>query len=445
MTARRHIAPLLLLLWTTAAFALHVKPVGELDKDYTFVDNNGDTIYIFAADIHMHHRNGNTDWYDVNDQLFASNIDEIYPDEGGYYTLQDGQKEYFYVFSYSDYKANTADWELIVTPTCDATTLRLSGTLPREMQYTLHDGRQRSVPRQCTVSYTDLTWRGEAWQDSAAVQSFTFPDTEFILPPLYQATDISLAVDNIAQALGMEADSVTIGFDTPIAVKSHVTSRTETRGKKGEQSNELERPTDESTLTGSGELRIQFYSNPTPAATYFSWHVYKGTSLIYSRNDENLFEVFSEPSAYRVVNTVSGVNCPCETCNHDSTEVTVNISESSLQVPNVFTPNGDGMNDEFRVQYRSIAEFHCWVYNRWGKLVYEWTDPAKGWDGTIGGRPAAEGAYFYVIRARGTDADPKQGYKGKATYNRWKNDKDKSSNLIGIYQLSGDINLIRGK
>jgi gliding motility-associated-like protein len=101
------------------------------------------------------------------------------------------------------------------------------------------------------------------------------------------------------------------------------------------------------------------------------------------------------------------------------------------------------MNDEFRVAYRSLKEFHIWVYNRWGKLVYESTDPAKGWDGTINGRPAAEGAYFYVVRAKGTDADKYAEYIGlKATYNKKKLEADKS--VIGIYQMSGDINLIRG-
>ena len=433
-----------LLLCVGQLWALHVEPVGEPDKDYTFIDNDGDTIYIFAGEITMKHPAGVTNWYDVNDQLVASGVDEIYPDDGGYYTLQDGQKECFYVFNYAHYKANTADWELTVEPKCDATLLTLSGTLPQPLTYTLPDGRLRTVQRTCSVSYTDLAWSNaeSSWVDSAAVASFDFPDTQFTLPPLYQTTDLSLAVDNITQALGMEPDSVTVAFNAPIAVKSHVTSRTETRGKQGELTNELERPTTEDVLTGSAELRIQFYSNPTPAASYFSWRVYKGTALMYTRNDENLFEVFTDPAAYRVVCTVSGVECPCEACNHDSTEVTVNISASDLRVPNVFTPNGDGLNDEFRVQYRSIVEFHCWVYNRWGKLVYEWTDPAKGWDGTINGRPAAEGAYFYVIRARGSDADPNQGYTTKAAYRRAQLKTDK---MLGIYQLSGDINLIRGK
>ena len=128
----------------------------------------------------------------------------------------------------------------------------------------------------------------------------------------------------------------------------------------------------------------------------------------------------------------------------DDTVMTVAIAESYLAVPNVFKPNGDCKNDEFRVAYRSLREFHCWVYNRWGKLVYAWDDPAKGWDGTINGRPAAEGAYFYVIRALGTDAPKNAQYIGlKASYQKKKANADDA--VVGVYQLSGDINLLRGK
>ena len=73
--------------------------------------------------------------------------------------------------------------------------------------------------------------------------------------------------------------------------------------------------------------------------------------------------------------------------------------------------------------------------------MYEWTDPAKGWDGTINGKPAPEGAYVYVIRALGTDATA--GYTTKLKYTKAR-EKDPTA-LIGVYQLSGDINLIRGK
>jgi len=104
------------------------------------------------------------------------------------------------------------------------------------------------------------------------------------------------------------------------------------------------------------------------------------------------------------------------TCSY-SDSITVTVSTSSIEAPNVFTPNGDGHNDEFRVAYKSIIQFDAWVYNRWGRLVYKWSDPMKGWDGNIGGKKAAAGAYFYVIKAVGAD--------GKK------------------YKLKGDINLLR--
>lgn len=89
----------------------------------------------------------------------------------------------------------------------------------------------------------------------------------------------------------------------------------------------------------------------------------------------------------------------------------------------MFTPNGDGRNDEFRVAYKSLIKFSGKVYDSWGRLVFSWTDPTKGWDGTINGLKAPEGAYFYHIEATGVDRDEK-------------------GNLIE-YKKTGDINLLR--
>ena len=119
----------------------------------------------------------------------------------------------------------------------------------------------------------------------------------------------------------------------------------------------------------------------------------------------------------------------------------VNVAESYLRVPNFFTPGGSCPNAEFRVAYRSLKEFHIWVYNRWGKLVYESTDPEKGWDGRINGKLAADGAYFYVVRALGTDANRNNYISLKASYNKKKANDPES--VLGVYQLSGDINLLR--
>ena len=86
----------------------------------------------------------------------------------------------------------------------------------------------------------------------------------------------------------------------------------------------------------------------------------------------------------------------------------INIANSKLEVPNAFTPNDDGINDVFKVKdgYESIVSFHAAVFTRSGKKVYEWTDPADGWDGTMnghGGAKAPDGAYYFVLTARGAD------------------------------------------
>lgn len=72
--------------------------------------------------------------------------------------------------------------------------------------------------------------------------------------------------------------------------------------------------------------------------------------------------------------------------------------EDSLFVPNVFTPDGDGFNALFSWSGTSFKSFHIFVYNRWGKLIYESEDPQGGWNGTYAsGQEAPEGVYYFVM------------------------------------------------
>lgn len=83
---------------------------------------------------------------------------------------------------------------------------------------------------------------------------------------------------------------------------------------------------------------------------------------------------------------------------------TINVhrrSSFSYTIPNVFTPNDDGYNDTFKIKSADIKIFDAEVYNRWGRLVYKWSDPLKGWDGKIKGTNASEGVYYYVIDLEG--------------------------------------------
>ncbi|MEJ7911940.1 MAG: gliding motility-associated C-terminal domain-containing protein, partial [Chitinophagaceae bacterium] len=75
----------------------------------------------------------------------------------------------------------------------------------------------------------------------------------------------------------------------------------------------------------------------------------------------------------------------------------------ALKIPNVFTPNGDGINDKWDITYlESYPGALVQVYNRYGQLVFQSKGYSKPWDGTINGQPVPFGTYYYVI-------DPKNG------------------------------------
>lgn len=413
----RKLVTIVLTLVAVGTYALPVECVGTA----TQVVEGADTLFVFKDEIHLRSKIGDVDWYKADGNIYASNTDEIYPDEGCY--IVNGSRFCVQLYQGLD------DLDFTIETSCENTVLHLTGDL---------SSRKRAY----ILTYNALAWNTEAWADSVAQMEGTLKPT-IVLPPLYGATPIRICYDpEIREALGLDSACVEVSLQEADvkAVKMELTSLATTRGAEGEKSNERNRPTSQTLIVGSdysGPLEVAFYSNPTPAALFYRWSIYKSTERIVTRTDQDIRYTFYEPGSYRIVCSVNNAEC-----TSDSSEVVVNISESYLAVPNVFTPNGDGKNDEFRVAYRSLKEFHCWVYNRWGKLVYEWTDPAKGWDGTINGRPAAEGAYFYVIRALGTDAPKNASYMMKAVYTKKKLNADEA--VIGVYQLSGDINLIRG-
>ena len=76
-----------------------------------------------------------------------------------------------------------------------------------------------------------------------------------------------------------------------------------------------------------------------------------------------------------------------------------------LEMPNAFSPNGDGVNDIYKAKsnHRSIVEFHAYIFNRWGQKLFDWTNINEGWDGTVHGKPVKDGTYFVLVKAKGAD------------------------------------------
>ena len=81
-----------------------------------------------------------------------------------------------------------------------------------------------------------------------------------------------------------------------------------------------------------------------------------------------------------------------------SSEIEFNVLPAEWDVPNVFTPNGDGKNDVFKIVLKgkniSISQFS--VYNRWGQKIYDKADN-NGWNGDVNGKPAPTDTYVYWI------------------------------------------------
>ena len=82
-------------------------------------------------------------------------------------------------------------------------------------------------------------------------------------------------------------------------------------------------------------------------------------------------------------------------------------SSAFFYVPNAFTPNGDGLNDVFKVEGRGFAEYEFTIFNRWGDVVFHSTDPEEVWVGEAGDKDyyAQNQAYNYVIRVKGFDTE----------------------------------------
>jgi len=101
--------------------------------------------------------------------------------------------------------------------------------------------------------------------------------------------------------------------------------------------------------------------------------------------------------------------------NYDSIIIVIDDCECVVQVPNIFTPNGDGFNDEFKIMMNSekceVQEIH--IFNRWGKSLFSTLNSNEVWDGNSkSGSPVVEGTYFYLIKVDG------ETYTGHVVLNR---------------------------
>lgn len=93
----------------------------------------------------------------------------------------------------------------------------------------------------------------------------------------------------------------------------------------------------------------------------------------------------------------------------DTVNISVKAASNSFKVPNVFTPNGDNINDKFDLSLLNPGEINLKIFNRWGLKVFETSDIFGQWDGKISGSEAQHGVYYWV--AEYTDGCSTSGEK----------------------------------
>ncbi|MBN8701900.1 MAG: gliding motility-associated C-terminal domain-containing protein [Bacteroidetes bacterium] len=108
-------------------------------------------------------------------------------------------------------------------------------------------------------------------------------------------------------------------------------------------------------------------------------------------------------------------NAVFDSINTDST-ITI-IPEQHLIIPNVFTPNGDGINDVFKVSMNGYENYSIQIYNRWGEIVFETIDILKHWNGNKNndGDTMADGTYYYIISVINSLRSENEVHKGFIT------------------------------
>ncbi len=117
----------------------------------------------------------------------------------------------------------------------------------------------------------------------------------------------------------------------------------------------------------------------------------------------SVVHVFDQSGTYTVLQEVTVNGCTA------TTSVLILVLEveglpSSVIVPNVITPNGDGLNDFFQLISEGLVEVELTIYDRWGQVVDRLDAAAQTWDArNVAGEPVSDGTYFYVLTARGGD------------------------------------------
>lgn len=317
----------------------------------------------------------------------------------GYVIAAEGQAPYyFWLVDLSTYPLQLD--AIVPDPAqsdCQILTLTLQGSAPAIPYYSI-TARRYELSRDIELSYNTLTPNSDKMEYTytpVTKNLSSITGAIHIDQPLC-TTDITLSGDRFFRAWGLE-QTVNSGTLQPTAVSAIAQAVQKENNADNQQKTDVE-------LGGSAPVDITFEAAVSDAVAFHEWQLANDTEFDYislRSTDLNFSHTFSEMGTFYVRFFATNADASCEW--YSDTYV-VNIGESVLLCPNAFSPGASpGVNDEWKVSYKSIVKFECHIFDRWGTKMTEFHDPSQGWDGKYKGKYVPSGVYYYVIKARGAD------------------------------------------
>ena len=344
----------------------------------------------------------------------VSNLTEGY----GYFVLEGDSystANFVWLIDYSLYPVDIQSLYVLTGTSAPSpcVSFRLGGTnLTEPMYYHTPDGIRTLLDRRFELSYQTLEWI-ESSKRFLNVLKIDSVDNSRLLDRTFAAplcdTKIEVTGDLFARHFGVEK-MVSTDVYTASALEVHFEEKVLSDNQ--DDAGEFQAPV---------EIRFAVYANE-PVADYYEWKILKGKDTLYTRLGSEMDFTFDQGGQYTVIGVVYNRS---RVCISEPYIYAFSITETQIFIPNAFSPDGAPGSNEFRIKHKSILRFRATILNRWGQVLYQWTDPSKGWDGKYRGSYVPAGAYYYVIEYTGTD--------GKAR---------KKSGDINVVRASGTQNRI---
>jgi gliding motility-associated-like protein len=338
---------------------------------------------------------------------------QLTADDMGYIVEEGTSRQYFWIVNYANHRCSLENLAISSEQDCMTATLLFTGSADKITYYSIN-GVPRTLSRGLTLEYNTLEYNEErnTYDQKTESTEIEYINSEIHVVAPYCNTEFTLSGDKFQATWGTATSIVSPSY-TAMAVEAHTSATQTTR----EVDNEQKDNDSSGALGGSAPVEISFEAVVTDAAIYHEWQFSSDSEFNDIDLRINTLEYTRQFTEYGTmyVRFVAGDNSG--QCEWISETYTVNIGESKLECPNAFSPGtSEGVNDEWKVSYKSIVTFDCHIYNRWGQEVAHLTDPSQGWDGRYKGKLVKSGVFYYVIKAQGSDG------------------RD--------YKLAGDINII---